>query len=256
MSFSPSSACSWAAAKSPALGDYARLLEKIQGRPDLQLLQTVMLRSLRQAMYSPDNVGHFGLAYEAYTSISPRRSDPDLLVHRAIKPCWLQTIPAGPGGRRLGADRSSLLDDRWRADEADRDVENWLKCYYMQDRIGEEFDGSVSAVVLSGFLSRWTTFLSKVTLCTSPISAAIISTTTTPITPSSASAPASYNACRTGCGCSWSGEHGGQQGLILASRRPGAGDRAGWQDGLRIDGPNLPRRCQRSCVVVQPRLKY
>ncbi len=47
----------------PRAGDYARLLEKIQGRPDLQLLQTVMLRSLRQAMYSPDNVGHFGLAY-------------------------------------------------------------------------------------------------------------------------------------------------------------------------------------------------
>ena len=136
----------------PRASDYARLLEKIQGRPDLQLLQTVMLRSLRQAMYSPDNVGHFGLAYEAYTHFtSPIRRYPDLLVHRAIKAVLAseQYNPAQEAGDWEQIGLHCSMTER-RADEADRDVENWLKCYYMQDRIGEEFDGSVSAVVPFG----------------------------------------------------------------------------------------------------------
>lgn len=137
---------------SPKAGDYARLLARIKDRPDLQLLQTVMLRSLRQAVYSPDNVGHFGLAYESYTHFtSPIRRYPDLLIHRAIK-AVLAGERYAPGGG----------DDAWeavgmhcsqterRADEATRDVTNWLKCYYMQDRIGEEFEGSISAVVPFG----------------------------------------------------------------------------------------------------------
>jgi len=70
----------------PQAKDYAALLEKIKGRPDAALLQTVMLRSLQQAVYSPDSVGHFGLAYEHYTHFtSPIRRYPDLLIHRAIK---------------------------------------------------------------------------------------------------------------------------------------------------------------------------
>ena len=70
----------------PQAEDYAKLLAKIKDRPDAQLLQTVMLRSLRQAVYRPDNVGHFGLAYESSTHFtSPIRRYPDLLVHRAIK---------------------------------------------------------------------------------------------------------------------------------------------------------------------------
>ena len=70
----------------PHAKDYVKALEKIKDRPDAQLLQTVMLRSLRQAVYSPDNTGHFGLAYESYTHFtSPIRRYPDLLVHRAIK---------------------------------------------------------------------------------------------------------------------------------------------------------------------------
>jgi len=136
----------------PRAGDYARLLEKIQGRPDLQLLQTVMLRSLRQAMYSPDNVGHFGLAYEAYTHFtSPIRRYPDLLVHRAIKAVLAadKYQPAQEAGDWEQIGLHCSMTER-RADEADRDVENWLKCYYMQDRIGEEFDGSVSSVVPFG----------------------------------------------------------------------------------------------------------
>ncbi|MBS0346322.1 MAG: ribonuclease R [Proteobacteria bacterium] len=136
----------------PHASDYAKLLEKIQDRPDLQLLQTVMLRSLRQAVYSPDNVGHFGLAYEAYTHFtSPIRRYPDLLVHRAIKAVLAgeQYTPAQEGGVWDEIGLHCSMTER-RADEADRDVENWLKCYYMQDRIGEEFDGSVSAVVPFG----------------------------------------------------------------------------------------------------------
>jgi ribonuclease R len=112
----------------------------------MQLLQTVMLRSLQQAVYSPDNVGHFGLAYESYTHFtSPIRRYPDLLVHRAIK-AVLSGEKYTPGKwDEIGMHCSQT---ERRADEATRDVESWLKCYYMQDRIGEEFDGSVSAVVL------------------------------------------------------------------------------------------------------------
>ncbi len=132
----------------PHAKDYAELLKKIRGRPDEQLLQTVMLRSLQQAQYSPENVGHFGLAYEAYTHFtSPIRRYPDLLVHRAIKSC-LRGGQYSPGNwEEIGAHCS--MTER-RADEATRDVVNWLKCYYMQDKLGEEFDGVISAVVSFG----------------------------------------------------------------------------------------------------------
>ena len=137
---------------SPKAGDYAKLLAKIKNRPDLQLLQTVMLRSLRQAVYSPDNVGHFGLAYESYTHFtSPIRRYPDLLIHRAIK-AVLGGERYSPGGGDEGWEAIGMhcSQTERRADEATRDVTNWLKCYYMQDRIGEEFVGSVSAVVPFG----------------------------------------------------------------------------------------------------------
>jgi ribonuclease R len=133
----------------PTAKDYAQLLEKIKLRPDAQLLQTVMLRSLRQAMYSPDNVGHFGLSYTHYTHFtSPIRRYPDLLVHRAIKAVLAgeQYVPAGAWDD-IGLHCSAT---ERRADEATRDVENWLKCYYMKERIGEVFDGSISAVTAFG----------------------------------------------------------------------------------------------------------
>jgi ribonuclease R len=128
----------------PHAKDYARLLAKIKERPDAQLLQTVMLRSLRQAVYSPKNAGHFGLAYEAYTHFtSPIRRYPDLLIHRAIK-AVLQSKQYQPGDwNELGRHCS---ETERRADDATRDVEAWLKCYYMQDRIGERFEASISGV--------------------------------------------------------------------------------------------------------------
>lgn len=128
----------------PSAKDYAKTLTRIKDRPDAQLLQTVMLRSLRQAVYSPDNVGHFGLAYESYTHFtSPIRRYPDLLVHRAIKAVLSGTVYSPGSWHELGMHCSQT---ERRADEATRDVETWLKCYYMQDRIGESFEGVVSGV--------------------------------------------------------------------------------------------------------------
>lgn len=128
----------------PSAQDYAQTLLKIQGRPDAQLLQTVMLRSLQQAIYSPDLAGHFGLAYDAYTHFtSPIRRYPDLLVHRAIK-AVLNGETYHPGDWSEFGQHCSMTERR--ADDATRDVESWLKCFYMQDKIGESFDGVISSV--------------------------------------------------------------------------------------------------------------
>jgi ribonuclease R len=132
----------------PKPKDYAKLLERIRTRPDMQLLQTLVLRSLKQAVYSPDNTGHFGLAFDAYVHFtSPIRRYPDLLTHRAIKACL--------AGRRIeGLDWEALgrhcSEAERRADEASRDVESWLKCDYMKDQVGGEFSGAVTGVVPFG----------------------------------------------------------------------------------------------------------
>ena len=132
----------------PHAKDYAKLLIQIKGRPDYQLLQTVLLRSLRQAVYSPENVGHFGLAYEAYTHFtSPIRRYPDLLVHRSIK-AVLRDETYSPGDWAALGQHCSETERR--ADEATRDVEAWLKAYYMRDRVGEQFTGTISGVAAFG----------------------------------------------------------------------------------------------------------
>jgi ribonuclease R len=132
----------------PQAKDYAKLLARVKDRPDAQLLQTVMLRSLQQAVYSPDNVGHFGLAYESYTHFtSPIRRYPDLLVHRAIK-AVLKRKRYTPGDWHVLGAHCSMTERR--ADEATRDVVNWLKSYYMRDKVGETFMGSISAVTAFG----------------------------------------------------------------------------------------------------------
>lgn len=132
----------------PHAKDYAELLEKIKPRPDHGLLQTVMLRSLRQAVYSPDNKGHFGLAYEAYTHFtSPIRRYPDLLVHRGIKAVLAGEKLPVKGLAEIGTHCS--MTER-RADDATRDVDAWLKTYFMRDRVGDEYNGTVSAVTSFG----------------------------------------------------------------------------------------------------------
>ncbi len=129
----------------PQAGDYAKLLKQIKGRPDMALLQTVMLRSLRQARYAPENAGHFGLGYEAYTHFtSPIRRYPDLLVHRAIK-AVLNNKQYKPHEKWEALGIHCSQNER-RADDATRDVEAWLKCFYIRDHLGSVFDGTVSSV--------------------------------------------------------------------------------------------------------------
>jgi ribonuclease R len=128
--------------------DYAQLLERIKARPDFALLQTILLRSLKQAVYTPENVGHFGLAFDAYVHFtSPIRRYPDLLTHRAIK-------AALAGKRYEGVDWAELgrhcSETERRADDASRDVESWLKCHYMQDHVGETFVGAITGVTAFG----------------------------------------------------------------------------------------------------------
>lgn len=167
----------------PSASDYAELIPKIKMRPDAVLLQTMLLRSMQQAVYSPDNIGHFGLAYEAYAHFtSPIRRYPDLLTHRAIKAILLgkRYEPKGietselnttlsPAARRMHAqDKADGKKKKegelavWealgihcsanerRADEASRDVEAWLKCYFVRDKLGEEFTGTISGVTPFG----------------------------------------------------------------------------------------------------------
>jgi len=132
----------------PHAKDYGKLMKQIKDRPDTQLLQTVLLRSMQQAVYSPDNVGHFGLAYEAYTHFtSPIRRYPDLLIHRAIKAVLNGEKYKAKDWNSLGVQCS--MTER-RADDATRDVNNWLKCYYMQDKIGEVYEGTVAGVTSFG----------------------------------------------------------------------------------------------------------
>jgi len=132
----------------PSIKDYATVIEKIKGRPDEHLLQTVLLRSMQQAVYSPDNFGHFGLAYEAYAHFtSPIRRYPDLLIQRAIKATLEKKKMPAANWHVLGQHCS--MTER-RADDATRDVSSWLKCYYMQDKIGEIYEGTVAGVTSFG----------------------------------------------------------------------------------------------------------
>lgn len=137
----------------PQTRDYAELLDQVRDRPDSHLIQTVLLRSLSQAVYSAENQGHFGLSFAAYTHFtSPIRRYPDLIVHRAIRHLlkggtledfdYSQTELQGLGEHCSATER--------RADEATRDVTSWLKCEYMMDKIGEEFVGIITSVTSFG----------------------------------------------------------------------------------------------------------
>ena len=169
----------------PHTSEFQKIAQATKDRPDAQQIHTMLLRSMQQAIYTPINSGHFGLAYEAYTHFtSPIRRYPDLLVHRVIKAILesrkyelpvlptpgeahaklskrLQKNKAGQGARaaRLPKVRMSAAEQQaWeaaglhcsanerRADEASRDVEAWLKCKYMREHLGEEYGGLVTAV--------------------------------------------------------------------------------------------------------------
>jgi ribonuclease R len=157
-------------------------MAQIRDRPDAQMLQSMVLRSMQQAVYSPDNIGHFGLAYEAYAHFtSPIRRYPDLLTHRAIyailqgkkyQPSIGHEISLSTGLTKAAREMQKSDDDSrgrsrnnvaiWeelglhcssnerRADEASRDVEAWLKCYFMRDKLGEEYGGMVNGVTSFG----------------------------------------------------------------------------------------------------------
>lgn len=149
----------------PTPKDYAELLEQVKERPDAELIQTMLLRSLKQAVYSPDNEGHFGLALTEYAHFtSPIRRYPDLLLHRAIK--YLIEKEKGNkrhytdgGGYHYQIDDMDIFGEKCsaterRADEATREVADWLKCEYMQDHIGEVFDGVISSVTGFGLFVK------------------------------------------------------------------------------------------------------
>ncbi|HHH35789.1 MAG TPA: ribonuclease R [Gammaproteobacteria bacterium] len=137
----------------PTAKDFAALLASLRDRPDRHLVETVMLRSLSQAMYSAENIGHFGLALESYTHFtSPIRRYPDLIIHRAIRHLLKGGRPRNflyshSDMERLG-DHCSMTERR--ADEATRDAVSWLKCEYMMDKVGQVFDGIVTAVTSFG----------------------------------------------------------------------------------------------------------
>ena len=149
----------------PTPTDYAHLLEQIKPRPDHELIQTMLLRSMSQAVYSADNIGHFGLALEEYAHFtSPIRRYPDLMLHRGIK----YLLAKQKGSKRKTTDTGGYhyqLDEmdvfgahcsstERRADDATREVADWLKCEYMQDHVGEEFYGVISSVTGFGFFVR------------------------------------------------------------------------------------------------------
>ncbi len=137
----------------PTAHDYAAVMEKIQGQPYEHLVQTVLLRSMNQAVYQPDNKGHFGLNYEHYTHFtSPIRRYPDLLVHRAIQHAWLKV-----GAEGFAYDEAKMQelgqhcsDTERRADEATRDAVTFLKCEFLSHRLGEEYDAVVTAATNFG----------------------------------------------------------------------------------------------------------
>ena len=134
----------------PESRDFAKVLKNARGRDDENIIKTVVLRTMKQAVYTPSNEGHFGLAFEDYTHFtSPIRRYPDLLVHRAIKRV-LNKQPRSPSNKMSEIGSHLSMTER-RADDATRDVEQWLKCEYMRDKVGDELSGVISGVAGFGF---------------------------------------------------------------------------------------------------------
>lgn len=134
----------------PTQQDYQAVIEATRDRPDAPSIHAVLLRSMMQAYYGPENTGHYGLAYDAYAHFtSPIRRYPDLLLHRAIK-AQVTANRYALDADKLAAAGEHLSQTERRADEASRSVQAWLKCHYMQGHIGESFDGVITAVTEFG----------------------------------------------------------------------------------------------------------
>jgi ribonuclease R len=137
----------------PSPREFRQLVERLAARPDGQLLEGLVIRALAQAVYQQTNIGHFGLALEEYAHFtSPIRRYPDLLVHRAIKAA---VAPQSPSGHKYGTGELQTLgaessQRERRADEASRDVMGYLKCLYLQPRVGESFEATISSALEFG----------------------------------------------------------------------------------------------------------
>jgi ribonuclease R len=139
----------------PESSDFAKLLKNASGREDENIIKTVVLRTMKQATYTPNNEGHFGLAFEDYAHFtSPIRRYPDLLVHRAIKRA-LSNKHRERSNKMVELGAHLSMTER-RADDASRDVEKWLKCEYMRDKVGESFNGVISGVAGFGLFVELT----------------------------------------------------------------------------------------------------
>ncbi|MDT3307982.1 ribonuclease R [Shewanella vaxholmensis] len=150
----------------PTPSDYQNVMLQIAERPDAELIQVMLLRSMRQAIYTPDNEGHFGLALEEYAHFtSPIRRYPDLVLHRVIR--YLLAKERGEatekwtqdGGYHYQLDELDQLGEECstterRADEATRDVSDWLKCEFMQDHVGDTFEAVIASVTSFGLFVR------------------------------------------------------------------------------------------------------
>ncbi|RUO47055.1 ribonuclease R [Pseudidiomarina donghaiensis] len=147
----------------PSPHDYSDVLAQVAERPDAELIQTMLLRSMQQAVYSPDNAGHFGLALDEYSHFtSPIRRYPDLILHRAIKALLKKQQGPSPALEGAWMYPDDQLDElgahcsmtERRADDATRQVDEWLKCEYMRDHVGSEFSGVIAAVTNFGLFVR------------------------------------------------------------------------------------------------------
>jgi len=153
----------------PEPADYADILNHVQGRPDQELIQTMLLRSMRQAVYQSENLGHFGLALESYSHFtSPIRRYPDLVIHRVIKAILAKQAKSANENNEANVgfyeyspeevielgEQCSMTERR--ADDATRDVSDWLKCEFMQDHVGDTFTGVISTVTNFGLFVRLT----------------------------------------------------------------------------------------------------
>lgn len=141
--------CSLGGGKKPSPKDFQKTLSSLQDKPEKKLIEMVILRSLKQAQYVDKNDGHFGLAYHAYTHFtSPIRRYPDLLIHRALAHVLDHThqTPYPYEAKEIGRLGQHCSTTERRADEATRDAVSWLKCEYMQDKVGQVFSGHISGV--------------------------------------------------------------------------------------------------------------